>query len=107
MRRRFRSNQERKAESKKKKILDIVSKGSQPVSIDAVAHMAHVHWLTAKAILMELVAERKITGFKTSKSWVFVRLGILSACALDSSIDQSRHDMTTLESGTAHSDGGD
>jgi len=59
-------------ELRKRRILKALEKNStQPLSVDAIAHITGLHWLTAKALLLELMAEGKIAGMKTSKAWVF------------------------------------
>lgn len=42
-----------------------------PVSIDYVAHNLGLSWSTARAILLQLALEKRITAQKTSKSWIF------------------------------------
>jgi len=59
-------------ELRKQRILKALQENStQPLSVDAIAHITDLHWLTAKALLLELMAEGKIVGMKTSKAWVF------------------------------------
>ena len=53
-------------------VLKVLSEASQPLAIETIRKRANAgSWLGTKSILIELWAEGKINGVKTSKSWVF------------------------------------
>lgn len=54
------------------KVFDVLRNASQPLSIDAVRYRTEIRsWDKARALLLELLYEKKIEGIKTSKSWIF------------------------------------
>ena len=54
------------------KALEALQRVKNPQTIEAVRVAASIgNWETAKAILLELLAEGKIKGMRTSSSWVF------------------------------------
>ena len=53
------------------KVINIISKSENPVSIDYVRHHSGLNWSTARAVLLSLALEGKIGSQKTSKSWIF------------------------------------
>lgn len=57
--------------SVQKKALDIIQETKMPVSIDFVAFQCHISWVTARALLSQLVAEGRLRMAKTTKGWIF------------------------------------
>ena len=56
----------------RKNVLNVLKVSSQPLSVDAVRFRSKIpSWSTARAALLELLADGQIRGMKTSKSWVF------------------------------------
>lgn len=53
------------------RLLKLLEEAQRPVSVDYVAYNLGISWVTAKALLLELVLEGKIEGIKTTKSWIF------------------------------------
>jgi len=54
-----------------RKALEIIAECSVPVSIDFVAFHCKISWGTARALLMSLVADRKLNAQRTTKGWIF------------------------------------
>jgi len=56
----------------KQRIVDAVLGSDLPLSVDNVRATAGLsNWESTKALLLELVLERKIKGIRTSKGWIF------------------------------------
>ena len=53
------------------KILELVSKSIEPVTIDYIAKETELTWSTSRALLLMLSTEGKIHGQKTKNSWIF------------------------------------
>lgn len=54
------------------KIIRILEKATQPMDIQKIRVEAEIgHWNTALKHCLELVIAKKISGQKTTKSWVF------------------------------------
>jgi len=54
------------------KVLQVLRNAETPLSVEAVRVKAGIKsWVTAKAVLLELLAKGKIVGMKTDKSWIF------------------------------------
>lgn len=51
--------------------LEIVKETRLPTSIEDVARKLGVAWGTARALLLELAVEGKVSAQKTTKSWIF------------------------------------
>jgi hypothetical protein len=54
-----------------KRVLQTVGEALMPVSIEYIAQRVNVGWGTALRYALELLADGKINGVKTTKSWVF------------------------------------
>jgi hypothetical protein len=55
-----------------RKVLEVIENAETPLSIEAVRVKAGIKsWVTAKAVLLELLAKGKLVGIKTDKSWSF------------------------------------
>jgi hypothetical protein len=53
-------------------ILSVVLNADHPLGIETIRRESGIKvWETAKALLLELIIEGKISGMKTGKSWVF------------------------------------
>ena len=53
-------------------ILSVVLKAELPIGIETVRKKSGIKvWETAKALLLELLIEGRLSGIKTAKSWVF------------------------------------
>lgn len=56
----------------KQRILDVIAESKLPTDIETIRIKAGLKaWIQCKALCMELMAERKIVGQKTTKSWIF------------------------------------
>jgi len=56
----------------KKKVLHVLRNSSMPMDIENVRVKAGIKsWVTSKSVLLELLCEGKISGQKTTKSWIF------------------------------------
>lgn len=56
----------------KKKALQVLKKSQIPMDIENVRVRAGMKsWVTSKSVLLELLCEGKISGQKTTKSWIF------------------------------------
>jgi hypothetical protein len=54
------------------KIIQTLEKATQPMDIEKIRVEAGIgHWTTALKHCLELVIAKKISGQKTTKSWVF------------------------------------
>lgn len=53
------------------KTVSLLGQSQFPVSVEYVAKTLDVNWATARAILLTLLAEGRIRGQKTMKSWIF------------------------------------
>ncbi|MFH0896798.1 MAG: hypothetical protein V1850_01960 [Candidatus Bathyarchaeota archaeon] len=50
----------------------VLRAAEKPLSIDAVRFQTKLKsWSTARAILLEMLADRTINGLKTSRGWIF------------------------------------
>ena len=64
----------------KKRILSLISETSEPLDIEKIRAACGIgNWNTALKHCLELVLEKKISGVKTSKSWIFWKPGALNA----------------------------
>lgn len=55
----------------KKKILNAIAESKLPIDVENIRVKAGLKaWIQCKALCMELMAERKISGQKTTKSWI-------------------------------------
>jgi len=55
-----------------KKALEVLRSSSIPMDIENVRVRAGIKsWVTSKSTLLELLCEGKISGQKTTKSWIF------------------------------------
>ena len=61
-------------EELEKQTLKLVNAAHLPVTVDYVATQCHVAWDTARALLLGLACQKKITATKTMKSWIFKAL---------------------------------
>jgi hypothetical protein len=60
------------SEEFKKKVLQVLENSPIPMGIQEVRFKTDIkNWTTSKAILLELLAEEKINGQMTTKSWIF------------------------------------
>jgi hypothetical protein len=60
------------AHNYKEKALQALRNSSMPMDIENVRVRAGIKsWVTSKSILLELLWEGKISGQKTTKSWIF------------------------------------
>lgn len=57
--------------SNQEKTLEIVEKAEGPVDVKFVAKQLGVAWATARALLMNLLVERKVQGMKTRNGWIY------------------------------------
>jgi len=57
--------------SNQDKTLAIVQKAEGPVDVKFVAQKLDVAWATARALLMNLLVERKIQAIQTRNGWLF------------------------------------
>jgi hypothetical protein len=56
----------------KEKALKVVRNSPIPMDIENVRVRTGIKsWVTSKAVLLELLCEGKISGQKTTKSWIF------------------------------------
>jgi hypothetical protein len=56
----------------KEKVLQVLEESPIPMDIENVRVKAGIaNWTTSKAILLELLTERKINGQMTTRSWIF------------------------------------
>jgi predicted Zn-ribbon and HTH transcriptional regulator len=56
----------------KEKILSLINEATEPLDIEKIREACGIgNWNTALKHCLELVLENKISGVKTSKSWVF------------------------------------
>lgn len=56
----------------KNKALNVLKDSSIPMDIENVRVRAGIKsWVTSKSVLLELLWEGKISGQKTTKSWIF------------------------------------
>ena len=54
------------------KVLGLLETSDIPLAIESVRKYCGIgSWVTAKSILLELLLEKRVSGIKTSKSWVF------------------------------------
>jgi len=53
------------------RVIGLVNDSSCPVTVGFVAFNLRVHYLTAKTLLLTLMAEGKIEGERTTRSWIF------------------------------------
>jgi len=51
--------------------LQLVSDSTHPVTVGFVAFHLGVHYLTARTILLTLLAQGRINGERTTRSWIF------------------------------------
>jgi len=58
-------------EKYEQQVLKLLNETRAPVSIDFVRFNLKIHWVTARALLMEMALEGKLQAQKTTKSWVF------------------------------------
>lgn len=54
-----------------RKAIEIIKKAGIPCSIQYVAYHLGLPWHTTRAILFRLMAEGKVKGMNTTKSWIF------------------------------------
>lgn len=54
-----------------KRVSEIIAEAPMPVSVEYIAQRVNVGWGTALRYALELLADGKIKGMKTTKSWVF------------------------------------
>ena len=60
----------------KEKILIMINESPEPLDIEKIREACGIgNWNTALKHCLELVLENKISGIKTSKSWIFCKLG--------------------------------
>jgi predicted ArsR family transcriptional regulator len=52
-------------------VLDLISKTPQPVTVSYIASKLDINWLTARAILLYLLAQNKLDAERTTRSWIF------------------------------------
>lgn len=52
-------------------VIGLLKDTNIPVSIDFVAYNLNIGWDTARAILLNLALQRKISSQKTTKSFIF------------------------------------
>jgi hypothetical protein len=53
-------------------IVSVLSSTNLPLDVEKIRVKAGIkNWQTAKAVLLELMIRRTISGRKTSKSWIF------------------------------------
>jgi len=52
-------------------LLELLEKTPMPVDIEYVARHLKVGWGTARAMLLEAALDGKVSGQKTTKSWIF------------------------------------
>ncbi len=56
----------------KQRILDALRSSSLPLAVENVRITAGLHnWESTKALLLELMVERRIKGLRTAKGWIF------------------------------------
>ena len=56
----------------KEKVLKVLQNSPIPVDIENVRVRAGIKsWVTSKSVLLELLCEGRISGQKTTKSWIF------------------------------------
>jgi len=53
------------------RVIGLISNSSCPVTVGFVAFNLRVHYLTAKTLLLTLMAEGRIEGERTTRSWIF------------------------------------
>jgi len=60
----------------KEKILGIINEAPEPLDIEKIREACGIgNWNTALKHCLELILEKKISGVKTSKSWIFWKPG--------------------------------
>ncbi len=63
-----------------KKVLAVLEQSSIALSVEGVRSRTGIKsWLTAKAVLLELVATGQAEGIRTDKSWAFASRGAIKA----------------------------
>jgi hypothetical protein len=72
--------------SYEKRVLEVLQSSHIPLSIEAVRAKAGIKsWVTAKAVLLELLIKGEIVGMKTDKSWVFGKSPAMKLIQVDQS----------------------
>lgn len=66
--------------SYKEKILAMLEQATKPLDIEKIRTRCGIgNWNTALKHCLELLVERRINGQKTTKSWIFWRIGALKS----------------------------
>jgi len=59
----------------KETVLRIIKEANLPLAIETIRTKAGIgSWVTTKSVLLELLIDKRISGTKTSKSWIFSKL---------------------------------
>lgn len=65
------TNTNGKLSDSKQRALEVVKGADEPVDVQQVADDLNVAWATARALLLQLLVDKKIRGMHTGHGWLF------------------------------------